>query len=98
MRVSQGIPRVKEIINASKTIATPVITAALDCDNNPTVCSSRQCSLLCIFFFFHFSLVLSLSSPCSRFSIFSLFFMLVHPFTSFLVLFSNAMPFSSLDW
>jgi DNA-directed RNA polymerase III subunit RPC1 len=30
MSITQGVPRIKEIINASKTISTPVITCALD--------------------------------------------------------------------
>lgn len=29
MNITQGVPRIKEIINASKTISTPIITAAL---------------------------------------------------------------------
>ncbi|KAK5129605.1 hypothetical protein LTR08_003036 [Meristemomyces frigidus] len=30
MSITQGVPRIKEIINASRTISTPVITCALD--------------------------------------------------------------------
>ena len=30
MNITQGVPRIKEIINASKTISTPIITAQLD--------------------------------------------------------------------
>lgn len=30
MNITQGVPRIKEIINASHNISTPVITAALD--------------------------------------------------------------------
>lgn len=33
MNISMGVPRIKEIINAVKTIATPIITAKL---HNPT--------------------------------------------------------------
>lgn len=29
MNITQGVPRIKEIINASKAIATPIITATL---------------------------------------------------------------------
>lgn len=29
MNITQGVPRIKEIINAVKTISTPIITAAL---------------------------------------------------------------------
>jgi DNA-directed RNA polymerase III subunit RPC1 len=34
MNVTLGVPRLKEIINASKLISTPIITAKLECDNN----------------------------------------------------------------
>ena len=34
MNVTLGVPRLKEIINASKLISTPIITAQLACDNN----------------------------------------------------------------
>ena len=30
MNITQGVPRIKEIINAAKTVATPIITASLD--------------------------------------------------------------------
>lgn len=30
MNVTLGVPRIKEIINASKTISTPIVTAELD--------------------------------------------------------------------
>ena len=30
MNITQGVPRIKEIINASQNISTPIITAALD--------------------------------------------------------------------
>lgn len=30
MNITQGVPRIKEIINASHNISTPIITAALD--------------------------------------------------------------------
>uniref|UniRef100_A0A1D1XDD4 DNA-directed RNA polymerase subunit n=1 Tax=Anthurium amnicola TaxID=1678845 RepID=A0A1D1XDD4_9ARAE len=33
MNVTLGVPRIKEIINAAKNIKTPIITAALVCDN-----------------------------------------------------------------
>ncbi|XP_074555847.1 LOW QUALITY PROTEIN: DNA-directed RNA polymerase III subunit 1-like [Curcuma longa] len=34
MNVTLGVPRIKEIINAAKNISTPIITAALETDNN----------------------------------------------------------------
>ena len=34
MNITQGVPRIKEIINASKNISTPIITAELDIDND----------------------------------------------------------------
>ena len=34
MNVTLGVPRIKEIINAAKNISTPIITAALECDDN----------------------------------------------------------------
>ncbi|KAI9912862.1 hypothetical protein PsorP6_006479 [Peronosclerospora sorghi] len=34
MNVTLGVPRLKEIINASKTISTPIITAALVCETD----------------------------------------------------------------
>ena len=34
MNVTLGVPRLKEIINASKLISTPIITAKLETDNN----------------------------------------------------------------
>ena len=34
MNVTLGVPRIKEIINAAKNISTPIITAALVCDND----------------------------------------------------------------
>ncbi|GAM24976.1 hypothetical protein SAMD00019534_081510 [Acytostelium subglobosum LB1] len=34
MNVTLGVPRIKEIINAAKTISTPIITATLNCDND----------------------------------------------------------------
>eukprot|EP01114_Cavostelium_apophysatum_P019234 TRINITY_DN6142_c0_g1_i1.p1 TRINITY_DN6142_c0_g1~~TRINITY_DN6142_c0_g1_i1.p1 ORF type:complete len:1415 (-),score=417.97 TRINITY_DN6142_c0_g1_i1:165-4409(-) len=37
MNVSQGVPRIKEIINASKTVATPIIKAKLVTDNDKKV-------------------------------------------------------------
>ena len=32
--ITLGVPRIKEIINASRTISTPIITAYLDCDTD----------------------------------------------------------------
>eukprot|EP00301_Raphidiophrys_heterophryoidea_P004750 c12041_g1_i1.p1 GENE.c12041_g1_i1~~c12041_g1_i1.p1 ORF type:complete len:1414 (+),score=363.96 c12041_g1_i1:42-4244(+) len=37
MNITLGVPRIKEIINASKNISTPIITAALDVENDVTV-------------------------------------------------------------
>ncbi|KAM6584549.1 hypothetical protein CsatB_011551 [Cannabis sativa] len=34
MNVTLGVPRIKEIINGAKRISTPIITAALECDDN----------------------------------------------------------------
>lgn len=33
--ITLGVPRIKEIINAARTISTPIITAHLDNDNDP---------------------------------------------------------------
>ena len=33
--ITLGVPRIKEIINASRTISTPIITANLECDSDP---------------------------------------------------------------
>lgn len=35
MNITQGVPRIKEIINASKFISTPIITAHLENDTDP---------------------------------------------------------------
>ncbi|XP_062605530.1 DNA-directed RNA polymerase III subunit RPC1-like, partial [Saccostrea cucullata] len=35
MNITQGVPRIKEIINASKNISTPIITAELMVNNDP---------------------------------------------------------------
>uniref|UniRef100_A0A069DY71 DNA-directed RNA polymerase subunit n=1 Tax=Panstrongylus megistus TaxID=65343 RepID=A0A069DY71_9HEMI len=35
MNITQGVPRIKEIINASKSISTPIITAHLENDTDP---------------------------------------------------------------
>lgn len=35
MNITQGVPRIKEIINASKNISTPIITAELMVDSDP---------------------------------------------------------------
>lgn len=37
MNITQGVPRIKEIINASKNISTPIVTAHLDIDTDPEV-------------------------------------------------------------
>ncbi|KAL6550099.1 DNA-directed RNA polymerase III subunit 1 [Orobanche minor] len=37
MNITQGVPRIKEIINAAKRINTPIITAMLQCDNNDII-------------------------------------------------------------
>lgn len=37
MNVTQGVPRIKEIINAAKVISTPIITVVLDQPNNELV-------------------------------------------------------------
>jgi DNA-directed RNA polymerase III subunit RPC1 len=34
MNITQGVPRIKEIINASKNISTPIITAHLEKDSD----------------------------------------------------------------
>ncbi|KAJ4725928.1 DNA-directed RNA polymerase subunit [Melia azedarach] len=34
MNITQGVPRIKEIINGAKRISTPIITAELECDDN----------------------------------------------------------------
>ncbi|XP_031282387.1 DNA-directed RNA polymerase III subunit 1 [Pistacia vera] len=34
MNITQGVPRIKEIINGAKRISTPIITAELECDYN----------------------------------------------------------------
>ena len=36
MSITQGVPRIKEIINASRAISTPVITCDLNCKDNIT--------------------------------------------------------------
>lgn len=35
MQITQGVPRIKEIINASKNISTPIINVMLECDDHP---------------------------------------------------------------
>ena len=35
MNITLGVPRIKEIINASKVISTPIITAELETDTDP---------------------------------------------------------------
>ena len=35
MNITLGVPRIKEIINASKKISTPIVTVALDVDDDP---------------------------------------------------------------
>ncbi|PIA38793.1 hypothetical protein AQUCO_02700174v1 [Aquilegia coerulea] len=34
MNITQGVPRIREIIDAAKNIKTPIITAKLECNNN----------------------------------------------------------------
>ena len=34
MNITQGVPRIKEIINAAKAISTPIITAELEISNS----------------------------------------------------------------
>jgi hypothetical protein len=44
MNVTLGVPRIKELINASKNISTPIITCALECDNDERaarICKGR---------------------------------------------------------
>lgn len=38
MNITLGVPRIKEIINAAKTISTPIITASLNKDDDQEVC------------------------------------------------------------
>ena len=35
--ITLGVPRIKEIINASKSISTPIISTSLEIDNNEDV-------------------------------------------------------------
>ena len=35
MNITQGVPRIKEIINASKNISTPIIETELQVDTDP---------------------------------------------------------------
>lgn len=35
MNITLGVPRILEIINASRSISTPIITAKLKCDTDP---------------------------------------------------------------
>jgi len=35
MNITLGVPRIKEIINASKKISTPIVTTHLECDTDP---------------------------------------------------------------
>ena len=37
MNITLGVPRIKEIINAAKSISTPIISASLDVDDNQEV-------------------------------------------------------------
>jgi DNA-directed RNA polymerase III subunit RPC1 len=37
MNITLGVPRIKEIINASKTISTPIITANLINNKDPVI-------------------------------------------------------------
>jgi DNA-directed RNA polymerase III subunit RPC1 len=34
MNITLGVPRIQEIINASKTISTPIVTTQLTCDDD----------------------------------------------------------------
>ena len=34
MNITLGVPRIKEIINASKTISTPIVSATLEKDDD----------------------------------------------------------------
>lgn len=43
MNITLGVPRIKEIINAAKSISTPIITASLDVDNNQEVGQDSMC-------------------------------------------------------
>ena len=44
MNITQGVPRIKEIINASKTISTPIITAELEDPTDPDLARRLQIS------------------------------------------------------
>lgn len=37
MNITEGVPRIKEIINASKNISTPIVTANLDIETDPEI-------------------------------------------------------------
>jgi DNA-directed RNA polymerase III subunit RPC1 len=41
MNITLGVPRIKEIINASKSISTPIITATLHNDTRCAHCCLR---------------------------------------------------------
>jgi len=44
MNITLGVPRIKEIINASKSISTPIITAHLECNTDINViATSHSC-------------------------------------------------------
>lgn len=44
MNITLGVPRIKEIINAAKSISTPIITASLKQDSDQEVESSFKLS------------------------------------------------------
>lgn len=45
MNITQGVPRIKEIINAAKSISSPIVTAPLIKDNDEKV---RLCLCVCV--------------------------------------------------
>ena len=42
MNITLGVPRIKEIINASKNISTPIITASLVSENDVKAAASSR--------------------------------------------------------
>ena len=55
MNITLGVPRIKEIINASKKISTPIITVCLDNDTDPEYARrvKGQISFDCVIFIFN---------------------------------------------
>lgn len=51
MNITQGVPRIKEIINAAKSISSPIVTAPLIKDNDEKV---RLCLCVSVIVFFLF--------------------------------------------